>query len=68
MVHYFRFEVGVRVEGFAVGGESRHINSGFFTFRPQDDDVILPNLVTDTQVGEERAANAVARHYLWLDR
>ena len=63
-----RFEVGVRVEGFAVGGESRHINSAFFTFRPQDDNVILPDLIMDTQVEEERAANAVARHYLWLDR
>lgn len=56
------------MEGFAVGGEDRHINSAFFTFRPQNDDVILPDLVTDTQVEDERAANAVARHYLWLDR
>ena len=56
------------MEGFAVGGEDRHINSAFFTFRPQNDDIILPDLVTDTQVEDERAANAVARHYLWLDR
>ena len=45
-----RFEVGVRVEGFAVGGERRHINSAFFIYRPQDDSVTLPRLVADSKV------------------
>ena len=47
---YCRFEVGVRVEGYAVGEEKRHINSAFFTFRPADTDCQLPELVTDTKV------------------
>lgn len=63
-----RFEVGVRVEGYAVGEEKRHINSAFFTFRPADTDCQLPELVTDTKTEAERAASAVARHCLWLDR
>ena len=46
-----RFEVGVRVEGFAVGGERRHINSAFFIFRPSDESVILPKLIPDSKVG-----------------
>ena len=45
-----RFEVGVRVDGYAVGGERRHINSAFYTFRPKDDDTPLPELIPDTEV------------------
>jgi hypothetical protein len=63
-----RFEVGVRVEGYTVGGETRHINSAFFTFRLLDKTVALPQLLLETKIQRERAANATARHYLWLDR
>jgi acyl-CoA hydrolase len=63
-----RFEVGVRVEGYTVGGETRHINSAFFTFQLEDQSIALPQLLLETQVEKERAANATARHYLWLDR
>ena len=45
-----RFEVGVRVDGYAVDGERRHINSAFYTFRPKDDDTPLPELIPDTEV------------------
>ena len=45
-----RFEVGVRVDGYAVGGERRHINSAFYTFRPKDDNTPLPELIPDTEV------------------
>jgi hypothetical protein len=45
-----RFEVGVRVEGFAVGGERRHINSAFFIYRPCDESITLPKLISDSQV------------------
>ena len=47
---YCRFEVGVRVEGYAVGEGKRHINSAFFTFRPVDTDCQLPELITDAEV------------------
>ena len=57
MVHY-RFEVGVRVEGFAVGGERRHINSAFFIYRPCDENVTLPKLIPDSQVHRIIAALA----------
>ena len=40
----------MRVEGYAVGEDKRHINSAFFTFRPVDTDCQLPELVTDTEV------------------
>lgn len=49
-VYFVRFEVGVRVEGFAVGGERRHINSAFFIYRPRDESVVLPKLIPDSQV------------------
>ena len=45
-----RFEVGVRVEGYAVGEERRHINSAFFIFRTTDESVILPKLVPNDEV------------------
>ena len=45
-----RFEVGVRVEGYTVGGETRHINSAFFTFRLLDKTVALPQLLLETKV------------------
>ena len=45
-----RFEVGVRVDGYAVDGERRHINSAFYTFRPKDDNTPLPELIPDTEV------------------
>jgi hypothetical protein len=51
-----------------VGGETRHINSAFFTFQLEDQSIALPQLLLETQVEKERAANATARHYLWLDR
>ncbi len=63
-----RFEVGVRVEGYAVGEERRHINSAFITFRPVEETISLPKLIVDTVEQKCRASNAVARHYLWLDR
>ncbi len=46
----YRFEVGVRVEGYAVGGEERHINSAFFIFRATEEGLVLPKLVPDGQV------------------
>ena len=51
-VHVYspRFEVGVRVEGYEVGGETRHINSAFFTFRLVSSTVALPQLVFETKV------------------
>ena len=45
-----RFEVGVRVEGYTVGGETRHINSAFFTFRLVDQSVAMPQLLLETKV------------------
>ena len=38
------------MEGFAVGGERRHINSAFFSYRPCDEGVTLPRLIPDSQV------------------
>ena len=46
-----RFEVGIRVEGYAVGEEKRHINSAFYIFRAMDENVVLPKLVADSEVG-----------------
>lgn len=45
-----RFEVGIRVEGYAVGGEERHINSAFYIFRVTEENVTLPRLIADTEV------------------
>ena len=42
--------MGVRVEGYTVGGETRHINSAFFTFRLLDKTVALPQLLLETKV------------------
>ena len=44
-----RFEVGVRVEGYEVGGEKRHINSAFYIFLVTDKEAALPKLIADTQ-------------------
>ena len=60
-----RFEVGVRVDGYAVDGERRHINSAFYTFRPKDDDTPLPELIPDTEVldswGQRMIQNSLCR-------
>ncbi len=45
-----RFEVGVRVEGYDVGGEPRHINSAFYIFRADQGDLIIPEPVTESKV------------------
>ena len=45
-----RFEVGVRVDGYTVRGELRHINSAFFTYRLKDQTVALPQLLLETEV------------------
>ena len=45
-----RFEVGIRVEGYAVGEERRHINSAFYIFRVTEEDMALPKLIADTEV------------------
>ncbi|XP_064392376.1 acetyl-coenzyme A thioesterase-like [Halichondria panicea] len=63
-----RFEVGVRVEGYDVGGEPRHINSAFYIFRADQGDLIIPEPVIESKVEEDRAGLALARHCLWLDR
>ena len=46
----YRFEVGVRVEGYDVGGEPRHINSAFYIFRADQGDLIIPEPVTESKV------------------
>ena len=33
-----------------MGGETRHINSAFFTFQLEDQSVALPQLLLETQV------------------
>ncbi len=45
-----RFEVGVRVEGYDVGGEPRHINSAFYMFRADLSDKVIPEPVPDSKV------------------
>lgn len=47
---FVRFEVGVRVEGYAVGEERRHVNSAFYIFQATEENVILPKLVAETEV------------------
>ena len=38
------------MEGYAVGGEKRHINSAFYIFRVTEENVCLPKLLADTEV------------------
>ena len=51
--------MGVRVEGYTVGGETRHINSAFFTFRLADNAVTLAQLLLQTKV---HTHNALCMH------
>ena len=47
------FEVGVRVDAYAVGGEKRHIESAYFTFIAPDEmgnPVTVPILKPENEV------------------
>ncbi|EDO38194.1 predicted protein, partial [Nematostella vectensis] len=64
-------EVGCRVEAYAVGGETRHINSAFFTFVAPDSNgsaKTLPVAIPETEDEKRRAAEAVARREIRAQR